>query len=290
MIIKFEDKFVASLLESEKQAEEEESNYTVTINPKSITTVKELVSLTTPCLFDLSRSVSVIPTLINKIDQLITRVDNTLSQVNALNQKYNDLQRNVDTQKTKINQLEAENKVCQESINDLKTLSNNQQTVINALKEKIRNLEENSDTKMKKCEDATLALERYSRDFNVRINNVKEEKGETPEITINKAKTLVKEVCGVDLDIEYGHRTGKAGDKPRTIIVKLFSRLEKRKLMLKRKDMFSAGFPMFNDLPKQDLEQKLKYSAVMKEKFQNKHKVIFSRGAWFVDGVMYKGE
>ena len=59
--------------------------------------------------------------------------------------------------------------------------------------------------------------------------------------------------------------------------------------MSKRKEMFAAGFPMFNDLPKQDLEEKLKHSEVMKRNFLNK-KVQFIRGKWYIDGVVYKGE
>ena len=57
------------------------------------------------------------------------------------------------------------------------------------------------------------------------IINIKEEKGETPEVTIKKAKAIVKQVCGLELDVEYGHRTGKiAENAPRTVIFKLFSR------------------------------------------------------------------
>ena len=291
MLIKFDEKFVESVSDNEKQAEEKEGNYTVVINPKSITTIKELVSVTAPCLFDLSRSVAVIPTLIDKMDQLITRVDNTLSQVSALNEKYNNLRNEVDNQKVRLTKLENENQVSDQSISNLETLAQDQQVEINTLKEKIRNLEGNYEINVKKCQEATLSLERYSRDFNVRINNIKEEKGETPEVTINKAKAIVKQVCDIELDIEYGHRTGKIGENsPRTVIFKLYSRLEKRKLMSKRKEMFAAGFPMFNDLPKQDLEEKLKHSEVMKRHFLNKKKVQFIRGRWFVDGMVYKGE
>ena len=95
----------------------------------------------------------------------------------------------------------------------------------------------------------------------------------------------------MELDIEFGHRTGKSRENaPRTVIMKLHSRLQKRKLMQKRKDFFSAGFPLFNDLPKQDLQEKLKHMDIMKTKFQNKQKVMFTRGSWYVDGVLFKGD
>lgn len=67
-------------------------------------------------------------------------------------------------------------------------------------------------------------LERYSRDFNIRVVGVVEEDGEDCLAVIRNYLTLLgfKEDVG---EVENAHRTGKRReDKPRNIIVKLYSR------------------------------------------------------------------
>ena len=70
------------------------------------------------------------------------------------------LRNDVDNRKSRLDKLEAEKKVSDETIKDLKTLTNSQQITINSLKEAIKIIEGNVENKFKKCQDSSLSLER----------------------------------------------------------------------------------------------------------------------------------
>ena len=74
-------------------------------------------------------------------------------------------------------------------------------------------------------------VERYSRDFNIRVIGVIEEEGEDCMAIALNILTLLgfEDASG---EIENAHRTGKKrNDKPRHIIVKLYSRPFKSSLL-----------------------------------------------------------
>ena len=74
-------------------------------------------------------------------------------------------------------------------------------------------------------------LERYSRDFNIRVRGVAEEDGENCLTIMQDYFTLLG--CQDDIgEIENVHRIGKKRDgKPRQIIAKLYSRPFKREFL-----------------------------------------------------------
>ena len=140
-------------------------------------------------------------------------------------------------------------------------------------------------------EKQVIDLERYSRSFNLRLGGIQEDKNEKPVTSINKAKDVIKKITGVDARIEYGHRVGdKNKTGPRTIIIKLYSRLQIYEIMEKRKDFFTSRYPLHRDLPKCDLEEKNKYAEIMQKKFEDGDKVAFTKGVWFVNGRKYLPE
>lgn len=52
--------------------------------------------------------------------------------------------------------------------------------------------------------------------------------------------------------------------------------------------MFAAGTPVFEDLCKNDLEEKAKHADVMKTLYNQGKKTYFRHGAWHVDGKVYR--
>ena len=90
-------------------------------------------------------------------------------------------------------------------------------------------------------------LERYSQDFNIRVIGVIEEEGEDCMAIVLNILTLLgfEDASG---EIENAHRTGKKrDDKPRHIIVKLYSRPFKRSLLrvAKKTEKKKIRFPEY---------------------------------------------
>ena len=93
--------------------------------------------------------------------------------------------------------------------------------------EEIYNLRQSNDELRKKLEH----MERYSRDFNIRVLGVSEVDGEDCMTKIlNYIIRLGFE--NVEAEVENAHRTGKKHDqRPKHIIAKLYSRPFKRGLL-----------------------------------------------------------
>ena len=137
----------------------------------------------------------------------------------------------------------------------------------------------------------TLTLERYTRSYNFRLFNVPEVAGESAKDVMEKVNTLIHQVTGVDLKVEFGHRTGskRDDDSPRPVICRIASRSQKMEMMAKRGEFFTKGFPIYDDLPAVDLLEKKKHAAVIKVKYEQKHKTQFIRGKWYLNGEVYNG-
>ena len=134
-------------------------------------------------------------------------------------------------------------------------------------------------------------LERYSRDFNIRVIGVIEEEGEDCMAIVLNILTLLgfEDASG---EIENAHRTGKKGDdKPRHIIVNLYSRPFKRSLLRvakkkkkqKKKDTLS-GIRLVEDFIPGDFELRKKALPLMKKFFEEGKRVRFTKGKLLVDG------
>ena len=104
---------------------------------------------------------------------------------------------------------------------------------VGAMRESVKNLNEAEHLNQQHSTELARRverLERYSRDFNIRVLGAGEEEGEHCIKTIKHYLSLL----GFEDDaweIENAHRIGKRrDDKPRHIIVKLYSRPFKRTL------------------------------------------------------------
>ena len=136
--------------------------------------------------------------------------------------------------------------------------------------------------------DKVLANERHTRGFCLRFN-VKKVKERANEDTTAILTSEFQKVGLDDIKIENSHRVGKPRDdgKGRQIIARFHSRPERNLVLKKRKDLFKNDVQCFEDLCKEDLDEKRKYAELMQEKFDSGHKVFFSRGRWHVDGVVW---
>ena len=131
-------------------------------------------------------------------------------------------------------------------------------------------------------------LERYSRDFNIRVVCVVEQDGEDCLLIIRNYLTLL----GFEDDlgeIENAHRTGrKREEKPRSIIVKLYSRPFKRVLLRVAKNQESKqalnGVRFVEDFTPYDFEIRKKALPIMTDAFRQGKEVRFTKGKLFIDG------
>ena len=121
----------------------------------------------------------------------------------------------IDGLKTKQQQLEADVDNMKESLN-----------FVSSNAEEVDNLRESNDDLKKRLEH----LERYSRDYNIRVLGVNEDEGEDcMTIILDFITSLGFEDAAAE--VENAHRTGKKrDDKPRPIIAKLYSRPFKKRL------------------------------------------------------------
>ena len=188
--------------------------------------------------------------------------------------------------------------ILKEDLKNIKESSQSQELEVNVIKEELKQIKlenELRDLKIQQleeelveCKNANNALERHSRESNLRLFNVKEEANEKPEETIKKAKEIIKNTTGVDLHIEFGHRVTKyEKGSNRPIIMRVISRFQKREVLKQRSKLFQAGFPVFEDLTKMDLVAKQKHAEYMKTQYESGARVSFHSGKWWLNGKVF---
>ena len=281
MIINFDSNFVQSIRQNEITAKENNSQFSVYIDGKSPTTLKELVPLVSYCIFDFTKTLREITGSIDKLSTCIDKNTEALEKLNSLHTQVDDLDAQVQDLDCKVQALEPKVVNLETLVSEQKDIISSQNEEIIQLKNRMKKIEQDSS----RIDEERLDLERYSRSFNLRLSGIKEEDNEKPEASIKKVKDVIKKVTGLDAGVEFGHRIGaKREGVNRTIIFKLYSRVVVHALLQKRKDFFTAKFPLHRDLPKIDLTNKLKHAALMQQKYENGDKVAFVRGHWHVNG------
>ena len=192
---------------------------------------------------------------LQKIESVISKVE----EIDGLKFKQQELEAGFDSLKTSLNSM-------------------------NTNTEEIDNLRRSNDDLRKKVEH----LERYSRDFNIRILGVSEEDGEDcMAIILDYITRLGFEHA--EAEVENAHRTGKKqGERPRHIIAKLYSRPFKRRLLQAAKS--ADGKTELNevkfveDFTPSDFETRKKALPLMRKAFEEGKRVRFTKGKLFVDG------
>ena len=143
-----------------------------------------------------------------------------------------------------------------------------------------------------KIDNRILEIERYTRGFNCRFYNFQEETilaDRKKEDCRSKLSAKLESVGLTGIAIENAHRVGEftPGGRPRAIIARFNNRPDRRLVLSKRKELFNANCPVYEDLCKQDLEKKSKHSRVMNALYEQGRRTWFTRGNWYVDGNLY---
>ena len=180
----------------------------------------------------------------------------------------------IDGLKIKQQQLEA----------DVDNIKECQLNLVSTNAEEVEVLHRNNDELKKRLEH----LERYCRYFNIRVLGVNEDEGEEcMTITMDFITSLGFE--DATAETENAHRTGKKrNDKPRPIIVRLFSGPFKRRLsQVARSSDGQAilrGVRFVEDFTPGDFNARKKALPLMKQAYDEGKKVCFTRGKLFIDG------
>ena len=257
---------------------------TLMLNP-STANAAEFKSYTCAFMLDVSQSLSLLRDLNIKLDTVLANYEGMISKINGLEVKVIDLE-------TAATAKDAE-------ILELTTKVNNQELRIKGLEEKMDAATACAakvnvlDKELVLAKSSCLSLERYTRSFNLRFLNIPENPNEKTEDTIKLVNRKIKDITGLDIPMEYGHRSGAktpGSNKPRCVIARFASRQDKRLILSKRKNFFENNVPLFEDLPPADLEEKRKYAEAINRKFLANHKVAFRQGHWICDGVIFRGK
>ena len=120
----------------------------------------------------------------------------------------------------------------EDSVAEMKESLNTLDTRVGELDKKTQDLERLSQKNNQDLFLRIMNLERYSRDYKIKIIGVEEEEGEDC-ITILLNYLTMLGFQDVSAEVENAHRTGKRNEngRPRHIIAKLYSRPFKRKLL-----------------------------------------------------------
>ena len=279
----FESRFTESVLNSERKAESDGDELVFSLNP-NINERDNFKQFTTHYMFDLSRVVGRIPELMDKVQVCIDKQESVLGEIESLKTDVRNLRVENVERDDRISKLEDDLEVSNAAVSEHTASITLLQNSVKDLSEELSVMK----TKLEKAELNILDSERRSRQWNIRILNVPEKRGEKTPETIKLVDEMLSNILGKEMNCEYAHRTGqtKTGANSRAIIFKCNTRREKFEILKKRQEFHRRGYLIFEDLPKKDLE-KMKLANLMKEKHENNHKVTFRAGKWIVDGKVY---
>ena len=233
----FDGNYTKAMEEMENESEEREMH----LNPSDVNTPK-FITFTSGFMFSTCKQLSVLNEINGKLDTVIAESEANKARIVTIESEVDtlksDLQAAIDFKDNEIRDLSGKLTVSNQRIDqlDLKinTLTSKQGKDLCVL------------TKIcDKLSAETLTLERYTRSYNFRLFNVPEVAGESAKDVMEKVNTLIHQVTGVDLKVEFGHRTGskRDDDRPRPVICRIASRSQKMEMMSKRGEFFKKGFP-----------------------------------------------
>ena len=223
-------------------------------------------------------------------DELKSMRGDLKNQISALSEHLKDFQRNTNARLEKI-----ESVICK--LDEIDVLTTKQKDLekdvegvkasvdaMNATVSEMDSLRGAYTELQKKLEH----LERYSRDYNIRVIGVDEESDEEcMSIVLNYVNLLgLEDATG---EVENAHHTGrKREDKPRRIIAKLYSRPFKRTLLQTAKSVNGKealnGVRFVEDFIPSDFSTRKKALPLMQKAFEEGKRVLFTKGKLFVDG------
>lgn len=145
-------------------------------------------------------------------------------------------------------------------------------------------------TNINQAYERLQALERYSRDFNLRFYNIPENPGEN---CVEKLQTMLSDDLGIKPMIENAHRIGRprtgAASDPRPVIAKFLYRPERFRVIQNKRSL-KNGVRVSDDLIWEDRQQKKKLKEVMKLAYEEGKRPRFHHGKLYIDGTLYESD
>ena len=210
-------------------------------------------------------------------------------QITKLSDDLKDFQRNtnerlqkIESVMSKVDEIDGLTIKQQQLEADVDNIKESQLNLVSTNTEEVEALRRNNDELKKRLQH----LERYSRDFNIRVLGVNEDEGEECMTIITD---FITSLGFEDATAENTHRTGKKrNDNPRPIIARLFSRPFKRGLLQVARSSdgkaILRGVRFVEDFTPSDLNARKKALPLMKKAYDEGKKVRFTRGKLFIDG------
>ncbi len=114
--------------------------------------------------------------------------------------------------------------------------------------------------------------------------------GGFPEaVSDNVVELLCSAFCKVGLtnvSIEYAHRVGvKTNSNNRLIIARFVSRFQRDQILKLKRDLRNNNVFVYEDLCHVDYAERKRVLPIMNAKFQQGHRVKFTKGRLYVDGI-----
>ena len=258
------------------------------INPATSSDA-EFKDFTYSYIFSSLRNSELLDTINSKLDKVIEAQEKTDLKVEKLEEELSELKTDF---KAAMEFKDSEIISLQEQLEQGAASMLKMQGEINELAKKHDRDMETYSKSVNKLHEETLTLERYTRSFNLRIFKIPETPNEKSKDVMEKVNHIIADMTRSDtIKVEYGHRTGpkRKDGKPRAVICRIASRLERAVVMSKRKEFFNAGFPVYDDLPAADLAEKKKHADAMQTAWDNKQKTQFKRGKWYLNDKVFDG-
>ena len=227
---------------------------------------KDIIDHVDEIRIDINTQITVVK---EKVDNVCQRVSELEESVLFAQNEITDNRKKLDDMQGKILKLEGELSSLRDQFNSMSA-------------------------KEKENKEAINILERYSREFNFRIGMVDEQVNESSlELVadlIFDNKVLV-DFSKEDIlqNIENAHRVGKkVSGKSRHIIVKMYSRPVRNRVVALVKKNKSLKFWVMDDLTKTDYQLKRSARKMMDKAYKEKKKTRFWRGKLYIDNKEVK--
>lgn len=209
-----------------------------------------------------------------------------LNEIKSLRKESAAMATEVNEIKITANELRASVEYTQEEVDNIKVDIASTKTELAEVKVSNTSLS----NEVQSLKSKLLALERYSRNYNIRIGGVLESYGKDcmPHVVSILGKLGYSEVSCRN-QIEIAHRTGrKTLKRPRHIIFKCFSRPFRADVLRqgKRNRAIFNDIYFIEDLTKEDQDLKQKALPLMSAGYEDGKKVTFRAGKLIINGVI----
>ena len=215
------------------------------------------------------------------------RLDKVEATLNAQHKKMEDVERSINYAHKEITDQKEKTVAVEKDARNLRDKLHDTQR-------RGKELEKEMNEVKKQMSEGFNALERRTRDYNIRLRGVAEEKLKdvrdhrklVAETLINNDLVPSKEVNDVVDEMEIAHPLGKPVDGKVNIIAKFFRRPYRDAVVRKAKTTkeFKDVVKVVEDLTKADMDAKRKAFPQMQAAYEQGKKVRFQKGKLVIDG------